>query len=138
MLSWLIEAVILLLIVIFIFRFIRRYTIIRVNGDSMLPTYKHGQIRVLDRLFMREQQPLVFDNPNILANRVYVILAPNEVFAIKRLIAIAQTVEGLHLWFEGDNKDNSNDSRNYGFLHLDNVIGEVVPLNRALKTLIKK
>lgn len=131
MLKYLFEAVIIVVVIILLFRFIRRYTIIRINGDSMLPTYKDGQLRIMDRLFLKDKHDWVRQNPDLLVNRIFVIRTPEGQYAIKRLISISQTIDGLYLWFEGDNKDNSRDSREYGFLTLDAVLGEVVPFTRV-------
>lgn len=127
MLIYLIEAVIIILIVIPIFRFIKRYQIIRVNGVSMLPTYEPNKLLLMDKLFLREKHRLIMNEPLELINRIFVVNTPDGIYAIKRLTYVADNMDGLFLWFEGDNADNSRDSRDYGFLKLEDIVGEVVP-----------
>lgn len=64
---------------------------------------------------------------------IFVVLPPSVGRPnIKRLISCADTHHGTYLWFEGDNKDNSLDSREYGFLEAEDVLGRVVPLKEAI------
>lgn len=138
MLSYIVSTVILLVIVVLVFRFFRRYSIVRVVGDSMFPTLKDGNIRIVDRLFLREKQPHIMQDTEVLKSRIFVYYSPTHGQpVIKRLVEIATTIDGVFLWFEGDNKDFSEDSRAYGFITLDSVVGELVPLKTVIKTLFK-
>ena len=129
----------IILITIILFLFSRRFTIVRINGNSMLPTFKHGQIRVVDRKYLDVYFHEVIKNGmSVLTNKIFVIHTPKGVFAIKRLKYVSETTAGIYFWFEGDNADNSEDSRHYGFLQQDDIIGEVITFKQAIKRILKK
>lgn len=132
MLPILILLSIIVLIAVLLYFFAKRFTIIRVNGVSMLPTYKHGQIKLIDRIGFR-----LFD-PKKLTGRIFVIDSPTGVIAIKRLIYVSENHYGFLYWFEGDNSDHSEDSRAYGFVESDAILGEVITLPTAINRLLKK
>jgi signal peptidase I len=121
-------AIAILILVGLIYLFLRRYTIIRINGDSMLPTLKHGQFRFLDRKFFRENL-CKFSDPMRdfdFVGRIYVYQAPTGTIVIKRLTYISSNSLGYDFWFEGDNPPHSEDSRNYGFVREGDIYGEVI------------
>lgn len=116
-----------------------RLSVIRVEGDSMLPTYKTGDLVLLKRRKTRgkpikEGQLLVLYSPSgqIIIKRV------TEVADISNNEMIAPEEWGTHkgeraLWVEGDNRGHdemgnpySRDSRSYGYVHEDAVIGFVL------------
>ncbi len=98
-----------------IYLFVSKFTLIRVNGFSMHPTLKHGQFYLMNR-----------DVIDFELNHIYVIDSPTGVPAIKRLKDIKNNDGEILLWFEGDNKKDSIDSRNFGYLYGANVIGKVI------------
>lgn len=107
------------------------YRLIRVNGDSMAPTYTHGKL-LLMRKFPSALKPLTNRNNlsksiinRLKVDQVLVITAPNfpGVWQIKRLKRI--NYELKKIWVEGDNP-NSTDSRSWGELDIKNIVGKVV------------
>lgn len=82
----------------------------RVVGVSMLPTYKTGQLVVLS--------PLV--KPRI-GSVVIAIQGGKEV--LKRVQSIDHN---LHFELIGDNLQHSTDSRHYGKVHINKIIGVVI------------
>lgn len=121
----LLAFIIILLVVIIIMSWINRFTIIRIDGESMSPTFKHGQIRIVDR----QVSPKYVMNfgKKVVKGAILVYYSPQGEPVIKRLINTAHVsdVETL-LWFEGDNKDYSVDSRDYGFVSQERIYGEVI------------
>jgi len=63
-----------------------------------------------------EEDYLEIDNPNILQTGT---------FTLEGLTG-EQTVPEGHLFVLGDNRDGSTDSREFGFIPMENVVGEVV------------
>lgn len=91
-----------------------------VSGDSMHPGVQAGQIILVNRYAYLLGTPevgdvVVFRNP--LSNRL----------TIKRLAAIA---DGPLYYVVGDNRSESVDSRHYGALTRDLIIGRVELLGR--------
>ena len=107
-------------IIILVSVYFKRFMIIRINGVSMMSTLKHGQFFILDKM---SKEPIV--------NNIY-ILYPNgsTTPVIKRLITYLPSGS---CWFEGDNKDDSVDSRFYGFLSKEDIFGEVITFRESLK-----
>lgn len=95
-----------------------RVFIIRINGDSMEPTFSDGELLLAYRDFSLFEE-----------NSIYIYMKYGKP-VIKRLI----NIKHLHntdakvcaLWFEGDNSDTSKDSRHYGFIRNTVVIGKVL------------
>jgi signal peptidase I len=109
-----------------IYLFLRRFTVIRINGASMFPTLKHGQIKLLDRLIVRELETCTHDNVDNYTNRIYVFQSPDGTIVIKRLVYVSVNTNGKDFWFEGDNPPESHDSRHYGFVRIGDIYGELV------------
>lgn len=88
-----------------------------VRGDSMSPSYNGG-----DWLLFR----LLSAKPEELVGKVVLIQRNSQVgtdfLQIKRVNRV--TNEGI--WVEGDNKDNSTDSRSWGALDSSEVIGKLI------------
>ena len=105
--------------IILIYLFNKYYAFGLVSGNSMMPEYKSREIFFIKR------------NYSLNEGKVYVINVDGYV-AIKRLnnIGINQRTAEIKLWFIGDNADNSVDSRNWGWIEKDRVIGEVVKIWR--------
>ncbi len=106
-----------------------RFRAYLVSGRSMEPAYREGDYLLVDRRAYRSAMPHRFD--------VVVARHPAnpEIEVVKRV----QRVD-LHraIWIEGDNAAESTDSRDYGPLTRDALVGKVLfrywPLNRSRGT----
>lgn len=125
----------ILLLMATVVRFFYRFAIIRVNGDSMFPTFKDGQLRVMDTK-MNPRDLDAFDSLTDLEGRIFVAVSPDGKLIIKRLIYISENAGRREYWLEGDNPDNSQDSRHWGFLFSGGLVGEVVGWKEFLQRLI--
>lgn len=100
----------------------RRY---EVAGISMCPTFMPGDFVVLDRKAFARRRP----HPG------EVVLAPDPREPSRTVLKRIARMD-LHggLWLEGDNPDESTDSRSYGWVRPDALLGRVVgrywPLRR--------
>lgn len=96
------------------------FPIAKVNGRSMLPTYKDGGLLLTTRLFNRDRLDI---------GEVYVFRRLNsegqQIFVIKRLTKIHPYAQNL-VYFEGDNPEESYDSRQYGFINAEDIIAKVL------------
>lgn len=129
-------AIILLTVIVTIF--FRKFLVIRINGRSMLPTYEHGQIRFVDRRFSPEYlSKLSGYELRKLTGRVFVVWSPSGLPIVKRLKNVTDDSIPAY-WFEGDNPDESMDSRQYGYLFKEGFIGEVVGWREMAKRLFTK
>ena len=81
----------------------------RVAGDSMLPTLRAGQLVIAVR-------------PYRLRAGMIVIVYHQGLEKIKRITHI----DSGKLFVEGDNAGSSTDSRSFGWLSVDVVIGKVI------------
>ena len=90
------------------------FPLVGIRGESMLPAYRHGDI-----LFSRR----VFGKNKCEVGKVYVFRPPYDKSkkVIKRLVGI---IDGKY-FFEGDNKDLSRDSREYGLIEPECVVAEI-------------
>lgn len=104
---------IVICLLIFLFVLFRPVTIV---GDSMYPTLKEGEVYFTTR---------VTKHTKFTVGNVYIYLAPYQRrhCVIKRLKEISPTGE---LFFEGDNKEVSYDSRDYGYISKEKVKFRVV------------
>lgn len=125
-------AIILLSALVVIF--FRRFTVIKINGRSMYPTLKPGQLRLMDRKFNSADIPH-FDDLDYMENRIFVMWSPTGLPIIKRLTRIDQFINHREYFVEGDNPDESLDSRQHGTLRKEGFIGELVGLREAPKRL---
>ena len=117
----------------FIYYFIHKYLfeISFLEGESMCPTFNKN----LTIAFIDKFSPIWF-RPKI--NQIVVIKDPlgitNEL--CKRIKKIKTIEKEELIWLEGDNKINSFDSRNFGWIKKDfikgNVIFEIFPKFRFL------
>ncbi|NUW30418.1 S26 family signal peptidase [Nonomuraea sp. SMC257] len=119
-----------------------RYVVVRVNGDSMAPTYRSGDLVLVRRArpgTVRRGQVVVFAEetpPEIAA-----LLPGGRSWAVKRAAAVpddpvpARHEAGPHgggrvpaacLFVLGDNSEHSFDSRHFGFVPEGRVLGVVV------------
>lgn len=126
---------IILLAVLFGIFFFRKFIIIRINKRSMYPTLKHGQVYLVDRRINAEYIKGLVDK-DVLKGKIFAIWGPTGQPIIKRLTYISQTPVP-EFWVEGDNPDESMDSRQHGFLQAEGFIGELVPWRDVLKRLFR-
>jgi nickel-type superoxide dismutase maturation protease len=86
-----------------------------VSGDSMLPTVKSGQVVVVNRFAYLASKPAIGD--------VLVFRYPGS----RRLMVkrVFQIIEGPRYIMVGDNQGESFDSRHFGSLDLDSIVGRV-------------
>lgn len=121
-----------------------QHLVVVVRGPSMVPTYRHGD-RVLVRRCagerLRTGQVVVVDLPPHI-RPVPAGLSPEQALrqrrVIKRVAAVAgepvpsavrsvdRTVPPSCLVLLGDNPDGSGDSRQYGYVPTDAVVGRVL------------
>jgi len=92
---------------------------IAVSGASMSPTYNDG-----DWLLFRSLAPQTAKQLQNLVGKVIVIERKSYagVLLIKRVVRI----DGSGIWVEGDNKEASTDSRNWGALSPTEICGVVL------------
>ena len=91
----------------------------------MLPTYKDGDVLLTTRLFNRNKLKI---------GQVYVYKRVNEDdgqehLVVKRLTdVISYPLLGLEnqCYFEGDNPEESYDSRQYGFINAEQIVSKVI------------
>ena len=91
------------------------FTIGVVQGKSMLPTYKPWE-------------PILIKKKYTLQNGKCYVFKHEDKPVVKRLTGIRVGLMNgkVLLWFLGDNSNDSLDSREYGFVQEDAIIGEVV------------
>lgn len=128
---YLIIFVVILIVVIAVSSFLHHFTLIRIKGDSMSPTLLNGQFKLVDRKIHPKYISL-FGN-KIPLGTILVYNSPDNYAVVKRLKQKAQvTNTETFYWFEGDNHDNSKDSRHYGFVSEDRIFGEVISFTTFL------
>lgn len=105
---WVVLAILVLVIAFLIYAF----PVIQVCGDSMYPTFNDGDIILGCRLLK-----------DFKVGNVFIYTPPvGEKYVIKRLTQIS-SITGK-LFFEGDNSDNSYDSRMYGYISRDKIVAQ--------------
>ena len=102
----------LLLAALALRRRVRTYV---VSGRSMLPSYREG-----DWLVLRTRAPGA-STPR--RGQVVVARIPGDIEAIKRIRLVDS--EG-RAWLQGDNADESTDSRDFGPVSPDAIVGRVL------------
>lgn len=100
------------------------FPLAKVSGRSMLPTFKDGSLLLTTRLFNRYKLEI---------GQVYVYTRTDEEgqehLVVKRLTnTTSLPYKGYEylLFFEGDNAEESYDSRQYGFINAEQIISKVI------------
>jgi signal peptidase I len=115
-----------LIAAVFLKLFFFDFTIVR--GDSMTPAVRDGAVLLVDKIVFGFRPPgfssylLRWGRPR--KGDVVVFYTPGGVLAVKR----CDEVFGRTFFAAGDNGPSSYDSRCYGPVPLDNIIGKVVGL----------
>lgn len=118
--SMIIVAVMAITTITWGIRGLLKYRTILVSGHSMYPTYKDGDLIVIDNTYRIGGKNF----ENIKVNEVYVFLAPSGKVNVKRLVKYDR--ENKMCYFVGDNTKHSYDSRNYGEISAYQIYGLVV------------
>lgn len=111
-------VIVLLIILILVTLIICNFPLAIVEGNSMYPTYKEGSVLLATRLFNIE---------NLKVGDIC-IYHRGENIVIKRITRIQVDVESntYSFYFEGDNAENSYDSRHYGYVNEEMIIAKVL------------
>lgn len=117
MTAYIIALVVLIIVGILVYLF----PVIQTDGRSMLPTYKSGAYLLGMRLFKYKR---------LQRGKCYVYVRYDEEgephIVIKRLKYFTRIRDQVYCHFEGDNKDESYDSRHYGYINAENIIAKVL------------
>jgi len=96
------------------------------QGSSMEPSIKSGKVLIINRLRYGLRLPWMqrylirWSNPK--TGEVVIFYTPSGELAVKRCVETDKT----GFFAEGDNQNVSYDSRSYGFVPIDNIIGKVL------------
>lgn len=92
--------------------------LVRVEGMSMYPTLKPKRpLLIRKRLnFQKDLRP----------GNIFVYTCPNGYSVVKRLDKLIFANGTFYLWFLGDNPPVSSDSREYGYVGVENLEGIAV------------
>ncbi|MEK7451052.1 MAG: nickel-type superoxide dismutase maturation protease [Patescibacteria group bacterium] len=85
---------------------------IKVLGHSMEPTLKQNQIVMVSSIPYFFKKPKVGD----------IVVLKRQKYIIKRIAAIKKE----QIFVIGDNKKESRDSRHFGWIEKDNILGKVI------------
>jgi signal peptidase I len=110
---------------------------IELRGDSMSPNYNDGDW-LLFRLLPAKSK--MASRARGLAGKVVLIQRQSEVgtdfLQVKRVTTISNNPDSskeVKIWVEGDNKSASTDSRSWGALNHEEVIGKLIFRYRRAK-----
>jgi len=85
---------------------------IKVVGRSMEPSLKHNQI------ILASSVPFFFRKPKV----GDIVVLKKKKFIIKRIAKINKN----KFFVVGDNKEESTDSRNFGWIFKQNIVGKII------------
>lgn len=91
------------------------FAIFKVEGESMLPDFHPGDFIVVNRW------AYVFRNPKV----EDVVVAKDPRNSKRIMIKKVLRVEKEELFLKGDNEERSTDSRTFGLIPKDKVVGKV-------------
>ena len=96
---------------------------VEVRGDSMSPNYNEGDWLLFRVLPAKSKE-------NELVGKVVLIQRRSNLgedfLQVKRVIHVHNSNNETEIWVEGDNKGASTDSRSWGALDSDEVIGKLI------------
>lgn len=125
--------------------------IVRISGDSMLPTYKNGEIHIYstDTSDINYGDVVIFKNKKT-QNSIFikrVVALSGDTFSCKgtsyslnhktlkenyindnisKEYSFETTIPANYIYVCGDNRDASYDSREFGAVNIDDVIGIII------------
>lgn len=82
----------------------------------MQPTIKDGTAVLINKLAYLFKKPKIGD----------IVVLKRQKYIIKRIAAINPSADGEQVFVIGDNKKESNDSRHFGWIGKDNILGKVI------------
>lgn len=82
----------------------------------MLPAFKSGDLVLVNRLAYFFGLPKVGD----------LVILKRQKYIIKRIAKINPSADGKKIFVVGDNKKESTDSRNFGWINKKEIIGKVM------------
>lgn len=82
----------------------------------MQPTIKDGTAVLVNRLAYLLKKPKIGD----------IVVLKRQKYIIKRIAAINPSADGEQVFVIGDNQKESNDSRHFGWIGKDNILGKVI------------
>ena len=112
--------VIVVSVLVFLPVFFFCFPFTRVIGDSMWPTFEHGEILWSRRITSFE---------SLQVGKVYVFRLYDEHgyrLCIKRLAKVDTSFGSEMCFFLGDNRDNSYDSREFGWVSRVDIVAKVL------------
>lgn len=112
----------ILVVVCFVLLIVYSFPLAVVDGDSMYPTFYHGDILLCRRVFIKRRR-------SYSPGEILVFEAPYEdekYFVIKRVSFFIEQDNTKYLYFLGDNQSKSYDSRMYGLVDCKEVVATVL------------
>ncbi|MEK7534257.1 MAG: S26 family signal peptidase [Patescibacteria group bacterium] len=93
------------------------FSLFKIEGHSMEPTIKNGQSVLASSL------PYFFSKPKM---GDIVVFRKNERVLMKRITKIDQSDDGKKYFVKGDNEKDSMDSKRFGWISKNDIIGKVI------------
>ena len=105
---------------------VAKFKAVEVRGDSMSPNYNDGDWLLFRLLPAKSKSGKLVGK---LVGKVVLIQRQSQVgtdfLQVKRVIRVDESNE-TKFWVEGDNKANSTDSRSWGALDANEVLGKLI------------